>query len=429
VSHPTAPGNGPLEDSLLDVQEYPTIRNTELKRQSAVLAAGWTMTWLALYIPALPINLLLKNHLHFGATAIASFNLFIGMAWNLKPIAGLVSDSFPLFGTRRRHYLLASSFIGGLSWLLVIVLPQRYSPLLWALIVTNTATMICSTVLGGLLVQVGKEHGASGRLSAHRTGIMNFTSLIAGPVGGFLAGMEFGWTAGICAGFLFCLVPIIWRYMNEPGTAVRNTAVLRQAGSQVKTIVRSKVLWCAVGMNVLLYIAPGFGTPLLFYQQGVLHLSDQYIGNLAFVSGALGTLGAILYMRVCRTLSLRVLMYAAVIGGGVGSLLYLGYSSKTMAILIEGGNGFLAAIGTLVIFDLSARAAPDGCEALSYSLMMAASNLSSQLSNIIGSWMYEKLHWPFMHLVWLNAGTTFLILIVVPFLPRVLMDRKDGEVA
>jgi hypothetical protein len=30
--------------------------------------------------------------------------------------------------------------------------------------------------------------------------------------------------------------------------------------------------------------------------------------------------------------------------------------------------------------------------------------------------------------VWLNAGTTALVLVFIPFLPRSIMNRKDGEV-
>jgi hypothetical protein len=40
--------------------------------------------------------------------------------------------------------------------------------------------------------------------------------------------------------------------------------------------------------------------------------------------------------------------------------------------------------------------------------------------------MYEHWHWKFTDLVWLNGSTTLLILFVLPFLPRVLMDGRDG---
>ena len=34
---------------------------------------------------------------------------------------------------------------------------------------------------------------------------------------------------------------------------------------------------------------------------------------------------------------------------------------------------------------------------------------------------------PFANLIWINAGTTALVLIAVPFLPSSLMDRKDRD--
>ena len=413
-----------------DAAESAANAKRELRAQATVLNTGWLMTWLAFCVYALPVRLLLKNHLHFGAEAVASFTLFTQMAWNLKPFAGLVSDCFPLLGTRRRHYLLFASFFGGLSWLLVLILPKTYTFLLWSLIIMNTMIMICSTVLGGLLVEVGKKFSATGRLTSQRTVIMNLTLLVAGPVGGYLAGIAFGWTAGLCAGFLFCLVPITWIYLKEERRTERTAAVWRETGQQLKLLMRSKPLWWAIAMNVLLYISPGFGTPLLFYQQdkqGILRFSDQFIGNLAFISGGCGMLAALVYVWLCKSVRLGPLIYASVICCAAGSFLYLGYRSATAACVIEGGNGFFSAIATVVIMDLSARATPKGCEALGYSLMMAAYNLTTSLSDVAGSWMYDHLHWKFMDLVWLNGSTTLLILFVVPFLPRALRASRDGD--
>lgn len=59
--------------------------------------------------------------------------------------------------------------------------------------------------------------------------------------------------------------------------------------------------------------------------------------------------------------------------------------------------------------------------------MMAAWNLAYSLGDVVGSWMYEHWHWKFMDLVWLNGSTTLLILFVLPLLPRVLMDGRDGD--
>jgi hypothetical protein len=78
--------------------------------------------------------------------------------------------------------------------------------------------------------------------------------------------------------------------------------------------------------------------------------------------------------------------------------------------------------------DLAVRATPAGCESLGFSLMMSARNLALGGSDIIGSRLIDSHGWAFHQLVWLNAGTTALVLLCVPFLPRAIMSRKDGDV-
>jgi hypothetical protein len=46
-----------------------------------------------------------------------------------------------------------------------------------------------------------------------------------------------------------------------------------------------------------------------------------------------------------------------------------------------------------------------------------------------GSWLFEFFHRQFAPLVLLNGGTTAIILLFIPFLPAVLVNRKDGEQA
>jgi hypothetical protein len=48
------------------------------------------------------------------------------------------------------------------------------------------------------------------------------------------------------------------------------------------------------------------------------------------------------------------------------------------------------------------------------------------LSDIFGSWLIDQHHVSFFKLVWLNPGTTALILILIPFLPSILIDSSDG---
>jgi hypothetical protein len=59
--------------------------------------------------------------------------------------------------------------------------------------------------------------------------------------------------------------------------------------------------------------------------------------------------------------------------------------------------------------------------------MIALWNIGLSLSDIIGSALFEKYNLTFMNLVWVNAGTTALVLVVIPFLPSRIVDKKEGE--
>src|SRR5277367_4892517 len=63
----------------------------------------------------IPLQNILKNKLNLTPEQTSSFFLYSGLFWYLKPITGILSDAFPLFGTRRRHYLLLSSALAAAS--------------------------------------------------------------------------------------------------------------------------------------------------------------------------------------------------------------------------------------------------------------------------------------------------------------------------
>jgi hypothetical protein len=68
-----------------------------------VIVAGVLATTLAQtqVLARLPLQNLLKNELHADRTANAAF-FWAGLAWYLKPFAGILTDALPLFGNRRK---------------------------------------------------------------------------------------------------------------------------------------------------------------------------------------------------------------------------------------------------------------------------------------------------------------------------------------
>src|SRR5262245_1253455 len=98
-------------------------------RWSVIIAAGMLASNLALPdLLDLPIKHLLRTELRLGRDEVSLFLSLAGLPWYFKVLAGLLSDCFPLLGTRRRHYLIFSGTLAGASWLAAGTVPHRYWP-------------------------------------------------------------------------------------------------------------------------------------------------------------------------------------------------------------------------------------------------------------------------------------------------------------
>jgi len=379
-------------------------------------------------IGRLPLQLLLKNELHFNAQALAAFMLVTTFAWNVKPLAGILSDAFPLFGTRRRHYMLLGASMAALCWFLLGVVPRAHGPLLLTAFGANAFMVIASTVMGGLMVEAGQKYGISGRVTSIRQALQSLVSLSNGILGGYLAATAFGWTAGIATALLIVLAVATFFVLTERPVAVRDRHVLANARRELATLARSRTLWASGGFLALVYITPGFTTPLLFMQTDALRFSTPYIGLMETIEGAAGLVGAMIYGFLCRRFSLRQLLTTAITINVLTTLLYLRYTHAS-APFIHAIGGFAVICSELALMDLAVRSTPPGCESLGFALMMSARNFALGGSDVMGSWLIDSRGWVFHQLVWLNAATTALILVFIPLLPGAVVNRKDGEVA
>jgi predicted MFS family arabinose efflux permease len=394
----------------------------------AVIAAGIFVTgfgWPGSFA-RLPFNLLFKNQLHLSALDVSEFWAVSLLVWYVKPLVGFVCDAYPLFGTRRRGYLLVGTVLTGLFWLMFAVVPRHYVPFMLVMTVLNIALVAVSTVVGGLQIEVSQRHGASGRLASLRTGLEGVMNLLGGPVGGWLAVCAFGWTTVAGALVMFSFLPVVYWFYPEPRGARANTAIWSTARSHFKTIIGSRAMWGATGLLFLSYLAPGFQTPMLYYQQDVLKFGPRYIGFLQFLGGAGGIIGAAAYGYLCRRLPLKVTLVAGILLNAAVILLYLRYDSARSAALIDGAVALLGTLATLPIYDLAARATPAGSESFGFGLMMSIRNVALfAISDPFGSYLYDHYHIGFKQLVWLNAGSSAVVLFFVPLLPAALLASRE----
>jgi len=377
----------------------------------------------------LPITFLLKEQLHCSRGQVALFFLACGLAWYIKPIMGLATDAFPIFGTRRRHYMMIGSALAAVSWIALGLLNHSYVALLIGAIIVNFFMVMASTVTGAFLVEAGQSYGATGRLTSLRMFVQNACTFITGPLGGWLAGGMFFRAAGVNSALILTLLPITYLFLRERKIATANLQVFHTAGEQLKTIGRSSTLWWGLVFIFLFYFAPGFGTVLTYRQSDDLHFSKQFIGNLGSFQGGFGLLAAVVYGYASKRFNLRTLIFVGVTVAGLAAYAYLWYTNATRAMIIDSQNGFFFTLAEIALIDLAARATPVGCEGLGYGLIMSVRNFALFSADWLGSKMSDQYHFAFSKMVIINGTSTLIVLVLLPFLPAAIMRSRDKAIA
>jgi len=204
-----------------------------------------------------PILFLLKERLHFGREQVAEFFMWATFAWSMKPLAGVLTDAFPIRGSRRRAYLMLGGVLGGSAWALLGFVTGSYHLFLLVSILLNVGLVLASTAMGGLQVEAGQLFGLSGRISSLRQVVVSI-ALVAGPLlGGWLAKKAFGYTAGV--GTLVMLALVTFARFGFKETAPRASpgerapdrrAPDRTPGDDAPRYRPSAATWIGVGILV-----------------------------------------------------------------------------------------------------------------------------------------------------------------------------------
>jgi hypothetical protein len=389
---------------------------------ATLIAVGTFATALGnpLVLGSLPMKFVLKDQLAVSPSAMAVFFAAAGIAWYVKPLFAAWIDA-----TGRKRGVGTAFFAAALAavglWIALALVPVAYAPLLGVFVAINVALVIVSSVIGGLLVENGQRHAATGRLTSTSISSRHVGYLIAGPLGGWLAAAPLGYTAAAGAALTGLLI----------ATAYASRSHLQRVGASapgtgIRELVRTKSVWVAAMMIFLADIAPGFETPLFYHQTDGLHLSASYIGWLQLASGAAGLLAAVAYALACRRAPLALNLAAFTLLCGAATLLYHFYSGPASALAVSIASGAATTLAIMPILDLAVRATPVVWACAGFALMMSVRNAASSLSDVLGSWLFTAHGVTFPELIWINAVTTAAVALVVPFLPSNLVQTREA---
>jgi MFS family permease len=387
-------------------------RNPEARRLALIFAVVYFAQGMW-DLPIQPITFALKERFGYSATQVASLFSLITIPWLIKPAYGLLSDFVPLFGRRRKSYLMLSCALATAAGLVLSLLPD-YTPRRIALLFTVMGFGLAFTdvLTDALMVENGKRMQLTGAFQSVQWASIYTALVLVGVSGGALAERR----SLHLAFFLAALFPLL--SFTVAVFAVREARVGRQAGqfaatwAAIRGALRSRPLWVVAGFILFWTFSPSIGTPLFFYQTDTLKFSQQFIGTLASLSSVAGIVGALAYSAISRRFALKAILNVSIGIGVASTLAYLVYKDATSAIIIDVTFGCVGMIATLSFLDLAAKACPKQAEGTFFALLMSIYNGGTQGSQIVGGWLYDSLG--YTRLILISATFSALCWLLVP---------------
>ncbi len=378
-----------------------------------------------------PLTYYLKQVHGWTPVQVTAFVTLFNLPWVIKPLYGLVSDFLPLFGYRRKSYLVLANAaaIAGFFWVTRIEAP---SVLLFALMTTAYAMAISSTLCGAVLVENGQKLSESGRFVNQQWLWFNIAAMAAAIVGGQLvqhlspAGALHAAAAIVGVAPLAVIVGTLF-LIPERKVAI-DLAGMRDTARGLLAAFKRRELWLIAVFIFLYYFSPGFATPLYYHMTDKLKFSQAYIGILGSIASAGWVVGALAYRRLFGGLTLKSLLNVSIAFGTVTTAAYLLLSTGTSAAILNFCSGFAAMLATVATLTLAADYCPRRAEGFAFAILMSIINLANTLADNAGAFLYTHLfHRNLAPLVIVSAACTAFAFVLVPLLR--LGGKRQGEPA
>ena len=378
---------------------------------------------------AQPLNYFLKQTYGWTPVQVTAYLTVLNLPWIIKPVYGIVSDFLPLFGYRRKSYLVLANLMatGAYCWVAQITAP---SEIIFALLLTAYGLAISSTICGAILVENGQKFGASDSFVNQQWLWFNIAAMASAFIGGQLVGRLTPSEALHGAAAIIAVVPLVvvfagWFLIREPVSHI-NFPEMKRTFMSLLAALTLRELWLIALFLFVYYLNPGLGTPLYYHMTDDLKFSQEYIGILGSINSAGWIAGAILYRRFLKGITAKALLNLSIGLGIIATVAFLLLWTEVLAAAINFLSGMASMIAFVATLSLAADYCPPRSEGFAFAALMSVTNFTAALSENIGSFFYEHVfHRQLDPLILVSAGFTALAFAFVPFLR--LGDKPLGQ--
>ncbi|KAM3707257.1 hypothetical protein ACB098_02G012000 [Castanea mollissima] len=334
---------------------------------------------------------------------------FSALPWLIKPLYGFISDSVPLFGYRRRSYLILSGLLGALSWSLMASFVDSKYDAAFCILLGSLSVAFSDVVVDSMVVERarGESQSMSGSLQSLCWGSSAFGGIVSAYFSGSLVdayGVRFVFGITALLPLITSAVAVLVREQPVRGPT-RGTNLPLASLSFIEGSKQSIIqLWDAVRQRSVLLptlfiflwqATPQSDSAMFYFTTNKLGFTPEFLGRVKLVTSVASLLGVGLYNGFLKNVPLhKIFLVTTIFGSALGmTQVFLvtglnrkfGISDEWFAI---GDSLILTVLGQasfMPVLVLAARLCPEGMEATLFATLMSISNGGSVVGGLIGA--------------------------------------------
>jgi folate/biopterin transporter len=396
LSAPAKPASNSLWSKLLFGQE-PTF-------ELIAILTVYTVQGI-LGLAKLAVSFFLKDELGLSPAQVAALMGIAALPWVVKPLFGFISDGLPVFGYRRRPYLILSGLLGAGAWVSLATIVHTPWAATLAIATTSLSVAFSDVLVDSLVVERarGESLSNSGSLQSLCWGASAMGGLLTAYASGLLLSKFSPHTVFAVTATFPLLVSAVAFWIDE-SPIDRNTSTISQAREQIVKVwdaVRQKTIWLPLLFLFLWQCTPTGDSSFFYFATNELGFSPEFLGRVRLVSSLAALIGVWVFQRYLKAVPFRKIFgWSTVISSllGLTTLLLVTHTNRALGIDDQwfslGDSLVLTVMGQITfmpVLVLAARLCPPGIEATLFALLMSVFNLAGLVSQEGGALLTHQL--------------------------------------
>ncbi|MDJ0800882.1 MAG: folate/biopterin family MFS transporter [Calothrix sp. MO_167.B12] len=397
----------------------------------------------------LAVSFFLKDELLLSPAQVSAILGIVTLPWMIKPVFGFVSDGLPIFGYRRRPYLILSGILGAISWISLATVVNTPITATLAIALGSLSVAVSDVIVDSLVVERARVESQddAGSLQSICWGASALGGLMTAYFSGLLLEHFTNRTVfWITASFPLLVSGVAWLIAESPiskdGNHLNdeNTLSIKKQLGQLRQAVTQKAIWLPTAFIFIWQATPTADAAFFFFTTNELHFQPEFLGRVRLVTSVAALVGIWIFQRFLKTVPFRVIFaWSTVMSAALGMTMLLLVTHANRAIGIDdhwfslGDSLVLTVMGQIAfmpVLILAARLCPPGVEATLFALLMSVCNLAGLVSYELGAGLMHLLgvNENNFELLWLLVViTNFSTLLPLPFLNWLPPASFQGE--